>query len=187
MSEETKIGPDTAMSQVLDYYPGAQRALFAKYHIGGCASCGFRPDETLGGVCERNENIPVDEAMAHIAESHANDLARQVQPLDLKTVIEADEKESPALLDLRTREEFENAKIAGAELFSHDKLQDIMGSWPKDRAIVIYDHRGESSCMDAAAYLEGHGFENVRTLCGGIDAYAKEADPSLPRYRLEIA
>ncbi|MGY8687846.1 MAG: rhodanese-like domain-containing protein, partial [Verrucomicrobiales bacterium] len=78
MSEETKIGPDTAMSQVLDYYPGAQRALFAKYHIGGCASCGFRPDETLGGVCERNENIPVDEAMAHIAESHANDLARQV-------------------------------------------------------------------------------------------------------------
>ena len=62
-----------------------------------------------------------------------------------------------------------------------------MASWPKDRAIVVYDHLGENGAMDAAAYLEGHGVTNVRTLRGGIDAYAKEADPSLPRYRLEIA
>ena len=185
MNTQPNIGPETSMGEVLDHYPGAQRALFAKYHIGGCASCGFRPEETLGGVCERNDNIPVAQAIAHIAESHARDLARQIQPVDLKTAIDA--TEPPALLDLRTREEFENAKITGAELFSHDKLQDIMGSWPKDRAIVIYDHLGESSCMDAAAYLEGHGFENVRTLRGGIDAFAQEADPSLPRYRLEIA
>ena len=26
------------MSEVLRAYPGAQRALFAKYHIGGCSS-----------------------------------------------------------------------------------------------------------------------------------------------------
>jgi rhodanese-related sulfurtransferase len=104
----------------------------------------------------------------------------------LKSWLEAGD-DAPALLDLRTREEYENACIANAALFSHDKLQEIMGSWPKDRWIVIYDHLGESSCMDAAAYLEGHGFERVQTLRGGIDRYAKEADKRLPRYRLEIA
>lgn len=185
MPSDTSLGPDTTMGDVLTAYPGAQRALFAKYHIGGCASCGFRPDETLGGVCERNEGIPVAEAIDHILESHAKDQARQINPLELKSQIES--SGDLALLDLRTREEFENARIGSADLFSHDKLQEIMGAWAKDRAILIYDHRGESGCMDAAAYLEGHGFENVKTLRGGIDAYAQEADPSIPRYRLEIA
>lgn len=185
MSQTPSISADTPMGDVLERYPGAQRALFAKYHIGGCASCGFRHDETLGGVCERNENIPVDEAVTHIVESHERDLARQILPSDLKTSLT--EPEPPAVLDLRTREEHENAKITSAELFSHDKLQDIMATWPKDRAVVVYDHLGENGAMDAAAYLEGHGFTNVRTLRGGIDAYAKEADKSLPRYRLEIA
>ena len=185
MSQSPSITADTSMADLLAHYPGAQRALFAKYHIGGCASCGFRPDESLGGVCERNENIPVSEAIDHIIESHDRDVARQVLPTDLKARLE--DADPPALLDLRTREEHENACIATADLFSHDKLQDIMASWPKDRAIVVYDHLGENGAMDAAAYLEGHGFTNVRTLRGGIDAYAKEADPSLPRYRLEIA
>jgi mono/diheme cytochrome c family protein len=40
--------------------------------------------------------------------------------------------------------------------------------------------------LDACAYLVGHGFKNARALRGGIDAYAKEADPSLPRYQLEF-
>ncbi len=173
------------MATVLDRYPGAQRALFAKYHIGGCASCGFRPDETLGGVCDRNEGVDLQEAIAHIQESHTRDLARQVSPDTLKALLE--DETAPSLLDLRTREEFENARIAEAELFSHDKLNEIMSRWPKDRAIVIYDHQGENGCMDAAAYLEGHGFENVRVLQGGIDRYAAEVDTSLPRYRLEIA
>ena len=185
MSQSPSITADTSMAELLVHYPGAQRALFAKYHIGGCASCGFRPDETLGGVCERNENIPVSEAIDHIIESHDCDVARQVLPADLKTHLE--DSDPPAVLDLRTREEHENAKITSAELFSHDKLQDIMASWPKDRAIVVYDHLGENGAMDAAAYLEGHGFTNIRTLRGGIDAYAKEADSNLPRYRLEIA
>jgi rhodanese-related sulfurtransferase len=94
---------------------------------------------------------------------------------------------NPELLDLRTREEFENTCLPGAALFTQDKLQEIMGSWAKDREIVIYDHLGTSTCMDAAAYLEGHGFTNVKTLRGGIDAYAHEADNSINRYRIEIA
>ena len=29
------------MGEVLQAYPSAQRALFRKYHIGGCNSCGY--------------------------------------------------------------------------------------------------------------------------------------------------
>ena len=39
--------------------------------------------------------------------------------------------------------------------------------------------------MDAAAYFQGHGFENVKSLRGGIDAWSVEVDPNLPRYHLE--
>ena len=39
--------------------------------------------------------------------------------------------------------------------------------------------------MDAAAYFQGHGFTNVKSLRGGIDAWSAEVDPKLPRYHLE--
>ena len=50
--------------------------------------------------------------------------------------------------------------------------------------LVIYDHTGARS-MDAAAYFQGHGFENVKSLRGGIDAWSTEVDPKLPRYHVE--
>ena len=49
--------------------------------------------------------------------------------------------------------------------------------------IVIYDHSGKQG-LDAAAYFLGHGFENVRCLRGGIDAWAQEVDLKMNRYRL---
>ena len=53
MSDAAAIGPQSTMADVLAAWPGAQRALFRRYHIGGCSSCAFRPDETLAQVCER--------------------------------------------------------------------------------------------------------------------------------------
>ena len=61
-----EITPESTMEKVLTEYPGARRALFRKYHIGGCSSCGFQMDETLGGVCERNNNLNVPEVLAEI-------------------------------------------------------------------------------------------------------------------------
>ena len=42
------------MGALLDAFPGARRALFAKYHVGGCSSCGFQLSETLAEVCARH-------------------------------------------------------------------------------------------------------------------------------------
>ena len=53
---------------------------------------------------------------------------------------------------------------------------------PKDGAVVIYCHAGVRSWM-AAQYLEHVGpLKDVWSLAGGIDAWAVEVDPALPRY-----
>jgi rhodanese-related sulfurtransferase len=178
------IDPNITMKELLEQFPGAQRALFRQYHIGGCASCGFSPDETLAGVCARNENLPVDEVVEHIVSSHETERAMQIEPRELAERIAAGD--SIYLLDVRTREEYDAVKLPGAHLFTQELMQEILGNGPRTDLFVIYDHTGARS-MDAAAYFQGHGFENVKSLRGGIDAYSAEVDPKLPRYHVEQA
>jgi rhodanese-related sulfurtransferase len=175
------IHPQSKMSEVLEKFPGAQRAMFRKYHIGGCASCGFQPTETLAQVCARNNNLNVDEVMAHIQSSHEQDEKVFVLATDLAKMRE----QNPALkiLDVRSREEFEATHIEGALLMSQPVVQEIMAHWPRTEEFVIVDHTGKLA-LDAAAYFLGHGFEQVRCLRGGIDAWAREVDSSVRRYQL---
>jgi len=178
------IDGSTTMGQLLAAYPGAQRALFAKYHIGGCKSCGFSPNETLAAVCLRNENLAVEEVVAHIQESHSNDASIQIKPLELAEKLASGNEVK--ILDARTREEHEAVKLPGAMLLDQALIQTIFNRWDKSTSIVIYDHQGQRS-LDAAAYFIGHGFSETKSLAGGIDAYSVEADPSIPRYSLEFA
>ena len=39
-----------------------------------------------------------------------------------------------------------------------------------------------SKSLDVAAYFKGHGFTNVHSMRGGIEAWAAEVDPAVPRY-----
>ena len=77
------ISPRSTMREVLEAFPGAQRALFRRYHIGGCSSCGFQPEETLAQVCQRNGGLDVDEALEHIKTSHEQDAKVFVSPKEL--------------------------------------------------------------------------------------------------------
>ena len=182
MTAATTIDPNITMKELLAQFPGAQRALFRKYHIGGCASCGFAPEETLAGVCARNENLNVEEAIEHIVSSEEAERALQIEPRDLANRLAAGEP--VYLLDVRTREEFETVKLPGARLFTQELMQEILGKTDRKNLFVVYDHTGARS-MDAAAYFQGHGFENVKSLRGWIDAYSAEVDKSLPRYHVE--
>jgi len=178
----TTIDPAISMRDLLVLLPGAQRALFRKYHIGGCSSCGFSPDETLAAVCERNEGLPVGEVIAWLLESHQEEQALLIEPKELAALRERGE---PArLIDIRTREEFEAARIEGATLFTQELLQEALGKWDRAALLVVIDHQGKRS-LDAATFFAGHDFTNVRALRGGVDAWSEEVDPSIPRYDLE--
>src|SRR5690242_14678845 len=169
------------MRAVLENFPGAQRALFRRYHIGGCSSCGFQPTETLAQVCARNGNLDVAEVLAHIRSSHEQDEKILIEPKELATLRQADS--AVRLVDVRSREEFEAVHIDGSVLLSQDVMRQIMGDGSNTRPLVIIDHQGKQG-LDAAAYFMGHGLQNVRCLRGGIDAWSQEVDPKVRRYRL---
>lgn len=175
------IEPNSAMSAVLEAFPGAQRALFRRYHIGGCSSCGFRPDETLAQVCERNGNLNVNEVLAHIQSSHEQDAKIFIEPKELAELRERDA--SVRLVDVRSREEFEAVHIEGSLLLSQDVMRQILVEGTNTRTVIVVDHHGKTG-LDAAAYFLGHGLQNVRCLRGGIDAWAQEVDPRMRRYKL---
>jgi rhodanese-related sulfurtransferase len=176
------IDAQSPMSAVLQAFPGAQRALFRRYHIGGCSSCGFRPDETLAQVCERNGNLEVSEVLSHIRTSHDEDAKMFIEPKQLAEWRQQDP--SLRLLDVRSREEFEAVHIEGSELLSQDVMRRIMSDGSNTRPLVVIDHQGRTA-LDAAAYFMGHGLQSVRCLRGGIDAWAREVESGMRRYRLE--
>ena len=170
------------MQEVLAAFPGARRALFRRYHIGGCSSCGFAPDETLAQLCARNGNLDPAEAIAHIQSSHETDQQLEITPREVTERRTHGEK--IRLLDLRTREEWEAVHLEDADFVTQDLIQRLMGKDGQEGLLVFYDHTGASS-LDAAAYFAGHGFANARYLRGGIDAWSLEVDTKVPRYKLE--
>jgi rhodanese-related sulfurtransferase len=181
MTATEKIDSRSTMRAVLEVFPGAQRALFRRYHIGGCSSCGFAPDETLAQVCARSGNLDVAEVLAHIQSSHEQDAKVLISPKELAELLQQDK--SVKLVDVRSREEFEAVHIAGSVLLSQDVMRELMASGSNTNPMVVIDHAGKNG-LDAAAYFMGHGLQNVRCLSGGIDAWAQEVDPKLRRYKL---
>jgi len=169
------------MSAVLEAFPGAQRALFRRYHIGGCSSCGFQPTETLAQICVRNGGLDVNEVLTHIRSSHEQDAKILITAKEL-----AEWRKQDAfvrLLDVRSREEFEAVHIEGSVLMSQDTMRQIMADGSNSRPLVIVDHQGKTA-LDAAAYFMGHGLQNVRCLRGGIDTWAQEVETGMRRYKL---
>jgi len=181
MTATEKIGSCSTMHEVLEVFPGAQRVLFRRYHIGGCSSCGFQPDETLAQICTRNGNLDVAEVLAHIQSSHEQDAKILISPKELAWLLQQDK--SVKLVDVRSREEFEAVHIEGSVLLSQDVMRELMSTGSNTNPVVVVDHAGKNG-LDAAAYFMGHGLQNVRCLRGGIDAWAQEADPKLRRYKL---
>ena len=54
-------------------------------------------------------------------------------------------------------------------------------SMPKETALAFICHTGNRSQV-AGEYFRKQGFTNVSNVAGGIDAWSKEIDPSVPVY-----
>jgi rhodanese-related sulfurtransferase len=173
------ITAESTMREVLTAYPGAQRAMMRRYHIGGCSSCGFAPEDRLGDVLKKHNVLNTAEVIEHVRTSHEQEQKLQVSPAELKQMQDAGR--GPKLIDVRSPEEIAHVNIEGSLPASQQLVQEMMQSWPKDTPIVCYCHHGMRS-LDAASYLIGHGFTNVRSLTGGIDAWAEQIEPGMKKY-----
>jgi rhodanese-related sulfurtransferase len=169
------------MDDLLQRLPGARRALFSAFHVGGCQSCAYRDEETLAEVCT-NHGLEIEEAIRTLLESHQHDQTMLLDPVSLFAKHNAGE--AILLVDTRTREEHEAVTIAGSQLMTQE-LQQSLFATPPEQSIVLYDHSGRN-VLDHCAWFRGHGLKNTFALTGGIDAWSRDVDPSLPRYRLEM-
>lgn len=85
------------------------------------------------------------------------------------------------LIDVREPHEYELCHIDGSRLIPLRHLLNHVSELNLDAEYVFYCHVGERSGW-IVNQLRQHGFMKVKNLTGGIDAWASEIDPSLPRY-----
>ena len=87
----------------------------------------------------------------------------------------------PVLLDVRRPDEHAFARIEGSILIPLHELQERLDELDASRPHVVYCHIGIRS-LSGAVVLARAGFAQVWSLTGGIEAWAAEVDPRVPRY-----
>ena len=103
----------------------------------------------------------------------------RISPTELAAV-RRDAATAPTVVDVRTSDERARAVIEGSMPLDEEGLR-IVSALPRDTRLVFYCHTGVRS-MSAAEHFRAEGFTDVHNLEGGIDAWSREVDPSVPRY-----
>lgn len=82
---------------------------------------------------------------------------------------------------MRERWERETAAIPGSLHIPLGELPARLDELPQDSDLIIYCHHGGRSSQ-AALWLEQQGYDEVANLDGGIDAWSRDIDDTIPRY-----
>jgi adenylyltransferase/sulfurtransferase len=108
-------------------------------------------------------------------------MSLQISPRELAEKLRS--PKPPRLLDVRDPDEHELVALPDSTLIPLGELPqrvDEIDSWKEDE-IVVYCHHGIRS-LHAIAQLRKFGFSNLHNLAGGIDRWAMDVNPALPRY-----
>lgn len=104
---------------------------------------------------------------------------KEVTVQELKSM--RDNKESFQLIDVREPHEAEIASIGG-ELIPMGSIMNESTRIEKEKPVIIHCRSGARSASVIQALEKQHGFTNLFNLKGGILAWAKEIDPTMPTY-----
>lgn len=105
---------------------------------------------------------------------------RHISPAQLQSSL-AEGPVSLTLLDVREPWEHDVCRIAGSRLIPMSQLVARLGELDPQAPTVVICHHGVRS-QRVAAYLERCGFNDVINLAGGVDAWARSVDPTMPLY-----
>ena len=104
----------------------------------------------------------------------------EVMPRAVKAMLD-DPESGLVLIDCRTKAEWQTARIEGARLIPLDEMTARVGEIEDaEGPVVVHCHHGGRS-MKAALFLKQRGIE-ARSMAGGIDVWAVDVDPRVPRY-----
>lgn len=106
-------------------------------------------------------------------------MIKQVTPEKLK--VSLDEDSSILLLDVREPWEYEICHIDGSMNLRMINIPSSIGELDPESETVVICHHGIRS-MQVANYLADQGFNKVTSLEGGVDAWAKSIDQTMPQY-----
>ena len=106
---------------------------------------------------------------------------KQISPADLALWLADEEREPPLVLDVREPWEQKICAIAGSEAIPMQQIPARFNTIDPSRPVVCVCHLGARSAQ-VAVFLQRQGFDDVYNLVGGVDAWARQVDPSMPVY-----
>lgn len=102
-----------------------------------------------------------------------------ISPKELKARLDKGDK--LVLMDVREDWEYSLAKLDGSILIPLGTLPQSLAQLNRDSEIIAICHHGMRSA-DATNFLLQQGFQNVKNLVGGIDAWSTQIDGTISRY-----
>ena len=139
-----------------------------------CKICGPQPEVTELIDYEAFCGVP-----GHDHEEGAVGGGWDITPLELAELLKS--KKPIRLLDVREPHELEISRIAGAQLIPLGQLAARLSELDSAEEMVVLCKAGTRSAR-ALELLLSAGFRKVKNLKGGINAWARDVDPSLPIY-----
>ena len=89
--------------------------------------------------------------------------------------------DEPLLLDVREPWEYRIVHLESSRLVPMRQIPQVEVTRDPNPEIIVICHHGIRS-RQVALYLENKGFTNVVNLRGGVDAWARHTDISMPTY-----
>lgn len=140
-----------------------------------CPLCSQKPTQTA--------LLPDYEAFCGVLSDAAQEASAgsTITVQDLKSKIDA--QENYYLIDVREPSEYEIVKIPTAHLIPKQGFIDgsVLATLPQDRPIILHCKSGVRSA-ECLAILKDAGFSDASHVYGGVVAWAKQIDTSLPVY-----
>jgi adenylyltransferase/sulfurtransferase len=106
-------------------------------------------------------------------------IEHEIDVHDLKARL--DRGDRPVLVDVREPHEVQICRLEGTRLIPLREFTSRYTELDPKEEIIVLCKIGQRS-ERAAQFLRDQGYENVRNLRGGIDAWARDIDPTLARY-----
>ena len=91
------------------------------------------------------------------------------------------ENASPTILDVREPWEFRIAHLDNSINIPVSEIHARMNELDAQKETIVVCHHGVRS-LAVARLLVQNSFDRVINLSGGLDAWAKDVDPSMPTY-----
>ena len=138
---EGPFTPDLAMDEANRILPEMHSLLFKQFHIGMPVSK-YKPEETIGSVCKAH-NVPIQTALDALNKEFSEKNISIITCEELKKCIDAENK--PVMLDIRESWERDISKIEGSHIINSDNNEHVLGSFEKDREMVLIDWKQDRS------------------------------------------